>query len=565
MKSYRLREREHSELIPDLLHARGIASGEEAARFLEPSFERDSGDPFLLPDMGVAVERILAAAKNGEKIAVWSDYDCDGIPGGVMLSEFLRSIGLSVRHYIPHRHEEGYGLNCEGIDELAGQKISLIITVDLGSSDTEPVAHAKKSGIDIIVTDHHVVPEVEPGAFALINPKRRGNRYPFDGLCGAGVAWKLVQAILSKSRASGQTFDYAQGKEKWLLDLVGIATLSDRVPLRGENRMLARFGLLVMRKNRRPGLAALLRMLRIEARGLTEDDIGFMIAPRINAASRMGRPSTAARLLATQNAEEAGELAQALQSLNNERKGVVAATVKEAKRRIAESEALKKGIIVMGNPLWRPGILGLVANSLAEAERKPVFLWGRDGSTSLTTSGGSVIRGSCRSDGSVNVVELMRGVGDIFLDFGGHIFSGGFSLQEEKIFELAPRLAMAYELLRTKEGGAPQIVLDRELPFEEIFSASRDLSKLAPFGEGNAKPLFLLPGVSIAAVRSFGKSGDHLEITLARAEKRVSAISFFNTPDSFQKRPEVGMRADIVGHVENGWNGRPRVRMVDII
>ena len=553
MKSYRLRERMHEALIPDLLHARGIAEGDEAARFLEPDFIRDSHDPFLLPDMEKSVERVMSAAKNGEKITVWSDYDCDGIPGGVMLAEFLRSLGLSVRHYIPHRHEEGYGLNLEGIDELAEQKISLIITVDLGSSDIEPIAHAKKKGIDVIVTDHHLVPQAEPDAFALINPKRVGSQYPFQGLCGAGVAWKLMQAVLSKNRPQG----FGEGQEKWLLDLVGIATLSDRVPLRDENRMLARFGLLVMRKNRRPGLAALLRMLRIEPRGLTEDDIGFMVAPRINAASRMGRPETAARLLATENLEEAGELAQMLQSLNNERKGVVAATVKEAKRRIAESEALKKGIIVMGNPDWRPGILGLVANSLSEAEKKPVFLWGREG--------GAIIRGSCRSDGSINVVELMRVAGDIFLDFGGHMFSGGFSLEEEKIFELAPRLAAAYEILRAKQGATPQIILDRELPLEEIAFASRDLMKLAPFGEGNAKPLFLLPGVSIVAVRSFGKSGDHLEITLARADKKVSAISFFNTPDSFEKRPEVGGKVDVVGHVENDWSGRPRVRVVDII
>src|SRR3989344_500122 len=553
MKSYRLRERAHAELIHDLLHGRGIAEGEESARFLEPDYLRDSHDPFLLPDMGPAVERIMSAAKNNEQIAVWSDYDCDGIPGGVMLAEFLRSLNLSVRHYIPHRHDEGYGLNSEGIDELAGQKISLIITVDLGSSDLEPITHAKKKGIDVIVTDHHLLPAILPPAFAIINPKRAGSRYPFQGLCGAGVAWKLVQELLLKQRPEG----FTEGREKWLLDLVGMATLSDRVPLVGENRMLARFGLLVMRKNRRPGFAALLRMLRIEAPRLTEDDIGFMIAPRINAASRMDAPGIAARLLATQDREEAGALALELQSLNNERKGVVAATVKEAKRRIAESEALAKGIIVMGSPNWRPGILGLVANSLSEAEGKPVCLWGREG--------GNTIRGSCRSDGSVNVVEMMRRAGDLFLDFGGHMFSGGFSLQEEKIFELTPRLVAAYETLRAQDFGTQEIMLDRELPLEEISFASRDLMKLAPFGEGNAKPLFLLPGVSIAGVRSFGKSGDHLEITLARADKKVSAISFFNTPDSFEKKPVVGMRADIVGHVENGWNGRPRVRVVDVL
>lgn len=554
MKSYRVRERLAPEFLEDLLIARGITDEGEKQKFLSPDFIRDSHDPFLLPDMEKAVERIIAAAKNGEQTAVWSDYDCDGIPGGVMLAEFLRAIGMPVRHYIPHRHEEGYGLNIEGIEELAGQGITLIITVDLGTTDHVPIVYAREKGVEVIVTDHHLVSSADTPAFALINPKRNDSRYPFPHLCGSGVAWKLVQAILSKNRPLG----YAEGKEKWLLDLVGLGTLTDRVPLVGENRMLACFGLTVMRKARRPGFAALLEALRIRPSELSEDDIGFMLAPRINAASRMDSPEIAARLLATNDREEAADLARALQSLNNERKGAVAAVVKEAKRRIAESEAYARGIIVMGNPHWRPGILGLVANTLSESTGRPVCLWGREG--------GSMVRGSCRSDGSVNVVELMNQARDLFDDCGGHLLSGGFSLREEKVHELAPRLAASYEALYAAALPASgEILLDRELPLEEISFASRDLARLTPFGEGNPKPLFLFPGVSIGGVRQFGKSSDHLEITLTRADTKVSAISFFTSSDSFQKIPKTGERADIVGHLEQGWNGRPRIRLVDIL
>src|SRR3989338_7026085 len=337
MRSYKVRERLHENLLEHLLLARGVEALEQDA-FLNPDFERDSHDPFLLPDMEAAVDRILAAKKNNEHVAVWSDYDADGIPGGVMLSEFLRRIGLRVTHYIPHRHTEGYGLNNEGLDELVQAGVALVITLDLGTTEVEQIAYAKKFGIDTIVTDHHIEPAVLPDAFALINPKLQSSKYPFDGLCGAGVAWKLVQAILFKYRPD----DYAEGQEKWLLDLVGIATLSDMVPLVGENRMLARNGLLVMRRGRRPGLAALLKLLRISTQTLTEDDITFMISPRINAASRMDSPQVAASLLAATGAEEGAALAAQLNNINDERKGLVAATVREVNKRVAAMDQDRK-------------------------------------------------------------------------------------------------------------------------------------------------------------------------------------------------------------------------------
>lgn len=549
MSDYRVRERVHAELLRDLLHARGVTEQEDIERFLEPDFERDSHDPFLLPDMERAVERILAARERGEGVAVWSDYDCDGIPGGVLLTSVLRTLGLTVTHYIPHRHKEGYGLNVQGLDTLISAGVKLVITVDLGTSDNEAIEHAQSKGVDVIVTDHHVPPPELPPAYALINPKRADSAYPFDGLCGAGVAWKLVQALQQR------TTMFPPGQEKWLLDLVGLATLSDMVPLRGENRMLARYGLLVMRRARRPGLSSLLKLLRISPATLTEDDVTFMVTPRINAASRMDSPELAAQLLATTHSEEGTTLAKALQALNDERKTLVASITKEANKRVAQLSSLP--VIVMGSPSWRPGVLGLVANSLVEAHQKPVMLWGMEG--------GDTIRGSIRSEGTTNVVELMRAAGDALEHCGGHTGSGGFSVAREKIHELPERMAHAYATVAGVGGAARTIFLDRELELEEVPHARKDLMRLAPFGMENEKPLFMFPRVSLAQVRMFGKARNHLELTLTRGDARYAGISFFSTPESFKKPLVPGSTVDVVGHIESDWNGRPRLRVVDVL
>ncbi len=598
MKKYRVRDRVHEDMLQDILHSRGVMEGEATAQFLQPDFERDSHDPFLLPDMDKAVERIRLAVKNGEHVCVWSDYDCDGIPGGTMLTEFLRSIGLSVLHYIPHRHKEGYGLNTPGIDKLAEKGITLMLTVDLGITDIAQVAHANTKNIEVIITDHHLVrtqlkpnslgqksglagrgdprtfrkensvevvvspaQQILPPAFAVINPKRLDNKYPFPHLCGAGVAWKLVQAILSRDR-----YGIPEGKEKWLLDLVGIATLSDMVPLVGENRMLASYGLVVMRKNRRPGLSAMLSMLRINAQTLTEDDIGFMVSPRINAASRMDSPDVAAKLLGALNATEAGPIAKQLDAINEKRKHAVAVIVKEVNKRIEHSQDFaNEPVIVMGNPDWQPGVLGLVANSLAQSYNKPTFLWGREG--------GDLLRGSCRSDGVVNVVEIMKGavvpdgmvMCQVFEGFGGHFAAGGFSLTQERAHELLSSLVRSYNALSVERVQEKETIIDRELDIAEVIHARHTLIKLAPFGIENPKPLFLIPNITLSRIRVFGKKMDHIEIGLVRGSVRVIGISFFSTVDSFSKKIIEGMSASVVGHIETDWRGGPRVRIVDII
>lgn len=543
-------------LTRTLLWNRGIDSRAAADAFLSPSWDADLHDPFLLPDMRWAVERTLRAIKNGERVALWTDYDCDGIPAGALLHDFFKKIGhLNFENYIPHRHSEGYGLNEKGIDVLHSRGATLLITADVGITDHAPIAHAKSLGMDVIVTDHHLPTDTLPPADAVINVKRRDSTYPFDGLCGAATAWKLVHALMREG-----DFDVSAGWEKWLLDLVGIATVADMMPLRGENRLLAHFGLVVLRKTPRPGIRALLKLLRIPQGALTEDDIGFSIAPRINAASRMDHPEDAFRLLTAESEGQALEYAKHLDHLNDMRKGVVASTVKEVKKRLEDLP--EREVIVLGNPSWRPALLGLVANSLVETYERPVFLWGREG--------GETLKGSCRSDGTVSVVELMTASKDVLVEFGGHLASGGFSIMPEKAHLLENALVEAYQKLRESESRPREEKLDAALSLEEVtLETYRLFEKLAPFGEGNAKPLFIFRDALVAALRSFGRDNQHLELQLERFDgSRTPAIAFFTDPTRLTRAPAVGQRVNIVGHIEySSFGGRRtlRIRLVDVV
>src|ERR1035437_1084511 len=510
MKRYTLREQTNDDLVSQLLFSRGITTKEAAETFLNPHYERHTHDPFLLKDADRAAERLLKAIKNNEKVVVYSDYDTDGIPGGVVFHDFFKKAGFTnFTNYIPHRHNEGFGVNSDAVGKFISDGVHLLITIDCGIADIIPISEASEGGIDVIITDHHLPGEKIPPAYAIVNPKQTGCAYPEKMLCGSGVAFKLIQAILKKDRLG-----IKDGYEKWLLDMVGIATLSDMVPLTGENRVFAYYGLMVLRKSPRLGLVRLLRELGVDQRYLTEDDIGFTIGPRINAASRMGVPMDAFRLLATTDATEAAEFAKHLNKINDERKGTVAALVKEIKKIIHErwgdetQEKMPK-VIFLGNPDWKPALLGLVANNFAEEYNRPVYFWGRDGD--------GVIKGSCRSDGETNLVALLQAVQDeypgTFLQFGGHAMSGGFSVGAETIHVVSERMNTVFEKESKKEKVAPVIFLDRELNLKDVTWATyRNIEKLSPFGVANPKPIFSFRGVVPEDVRQFGKTKNHLEI-----------------------------------------------------
>lgn len=543
-----------------LLFTRNIRTDEEAKIFLNPDWDRDTHDPFLMKDMGAVVSRILSAIEKKEIIALWSDYDMDGIPGAVVLHELFRAVGhTEVLHYTPHRNRDGFGLNKEGIDELHTKGVQCIITIDCGSTDVEQVAHANSKGIDVIITDHHLPPQVLPEAYAILNPKQDDCKYPEKMLSGAGVAFKLVQALLVRLRENEVKQVPAPGWEKWLLDLVGMATLSDMVPLTGENRTFAYFGLVVLKKSRRPGLQALLKKARANQRQLSEDDVAFTIAPRINAASRMGHARDAFTLLSSSDENEAGILSEELERINNERKTAVATMKREIHRKL-EKRGTESPVIVLGSPKWKPSLLGLVAGSLAEEYGKPVFLWGRED--------GPTIKGSCRSEGKTSVYALMERVHERFIEYGGHTYSGGFSLQDDAVHTLEEALKGAFHEV---QGEKPLIELlyDDELTLDEVqWDTYREIARLAPFGEGNKKPVFLIRDVPVGSVRMFGKGSEHIELMFQSSGGRdVKAIKFFADKDAFRTVPTEGAKVSLIAHLEASYFlNRPelRLRLLDV-
>ncbi|NTV44401.1 MAG: single-stranded-DNA-specific exonuclease RecJ [Candidatus Yonathbacteria bacterium] len=542
-------------LVAILLYNRGILDKDEAERFLDPDWERDTHDPFLLTDMDKAVSRVWTAMENGEKILIYTDYDADGIPGGVILHDLFAKLGyVEFENYMPHRHEEGYGLNVEAVEEFARSGVRLIITVDCGITDVEHVKRAHELGMDVIVTDHHLPGEELPPAYAVIDPKRVDDTYPDDMLCGAGLAFKLAQAMLIRGREKG-VVDITEGWEKWLLDMVGIATVADMVPLLKENRTLAHFGMTVLKKSGRPGLRALLSGAKTLQDKLTEDDIGFTIAPRINAASRMEHPDIAFGLLSTLNRQEGERIAAYLEELNVERKSLVARIAKEAHAMIRMREV--GDVIVLGDPSWRVGVLGIAANNLVEHYGKPVFLWGREGA--------EVIRGSARSDGTVNVVELMAALPEgTLVESGGHAFSGGFTVHFDAIHTFGDAVNAVYATVR-HDKDIEERLIDATLSLDDVHNETyRHIARLAPFGMGNPKPLFLFKDIYLDDVVVFGKGKDHLKIVLHDILGReIEAIAFFAEPDSFGDTTLTsGMRADIIASVEESWfRNRPALRL----
>ena len=557
-----------SNLVRELLSKRGITLEEEVERFLHPRYEEDTHSPFLLQNIDQAVARVLNAIENNERIAIYADFDCDGIPGAALLSDFFKKIKYdNVEVYIPHRDREGYGFHLEAIDELSESGVQLIITVDVGTNAVAAVLHAKEKGIDCIVTDHHEILGELPACIVL-NPKFPSTSsgqvaYPFPDLCGAAVAFKLVQAMLGegKKRTIESFAKITDGWEKWLLDLVAIATVADLVPLVGENRVLAHYGLRVLRKSPRMGLVALCNRLRLRKSELTEDDIGFSIAPRINAASRMDEPEFAFRLLTTHDREEAEKIAAHLEELNARRKGVVSGIVRQAKKIVRERFRPEEKIVAFGNPEWKPALLGLAANSIMEARGGLVCLWGRDAEGRL--------KGSCRSDGSISVVDLFTSARDAFVEFGGHEKSGGFSVSHDRVHTLHESLAAAGEKLA---GDAREIEVrshDAIIALSEITRPLlEEVSTLAPFGIGNPKPLFSIAALTVSSVKRFGKDQNHLEVVVSCARTGISmrAFDFFRSPEDFTAAPQIGNRARLLASVERDtFRGGLALRLADVL
>ncbi len=552
----------YDDLTSALLARRGILKKEEAEKFLNPSYDLHLHDPFLMTDMRKAAERFADAILKGERIAVWSDYDCDGVPGAVILHDFLKKVDANFEIYIPHRHDEGYGMNVEGIEKLASNKVKLIVTVDSGITDHEPVSRAKELGIDVIITDHHLPKETLPDAYAIVNPNARADeKYPFHELCGSGVAWKLVCAVLFISPTLREKAPL--GWEKWLLDMVGLATIADMVSLTGENRVLATYGLKVLRKSPRIGFQKLCKVMRVNQRQITEDDVGFMIAPRVNAASRMGDAFDAFKMFITNDEGEAELLASKLEKINKQRKVEAGVITRAVHTKLKEKSEIRN-VIALGDPEWRPALLGLVAGTIADEYERPVFLWGREGNNTF--------KGSVRS-GSVHALELMQAAEKTFVEFGGHSAAGGFTVRDDAIFFLEDKLVEAYERLPKKEevddisNYADAVIT----PEEANESFLKKIEKLSPFGMQNAKPVFLLREIVVREISRFGKGKEHLKLKISSRDKnnKIDAVTFFvkgNIARTIETIQPNGV-ATILAHLERdtfSYGNPVRLRLLDI-
>jgi single-stranded-DNA-specific exonuclease len=541
-KQWVLREKVSENLEEQLLFYRKI--------ILKPDYEKDLLDPFKILNMDKAVDRILGAIKNNERIIIFGDYDADGVCASVIFYDFFKKIGFENFHvHIPDRHLDGYGLTLESIDEFNKQGAKLIITLDCGITDYEEVEKANKTGIDVVIIDHHLPSEKLPQAYAIVDSKQKKDKYLFKDLCGAGVAFKVIQVLIKKS-------EIAPGWEKWLLDLVAIATIADMVPLISENRTLVFYGLQVLKKTRRIGILALCKGLNILPKNINEDDVSFMIAPRINASSQMAHADTSFELLTTQSLEEANWITGRMELLNIDKKKAVEKIIKEIDEEIGKKSVIPE-VIVFGNLQWNPTILGKVATGLVEKYNRPVFLWGKGEKAKN-------IKGSCRSNGSVDLVELMKNVSeDIIYDFGGHSFAGGFSVKEEKIDDLEKEILKAYKKTPKQKTENEILYIDKEIGLKKVnWEFYGQIEKLQPFGVGNPKPVFLFSNIEITSIKTFGNGGIHLQLDFGN----ISAIGFFiaNT-EKFDLK--TGQKIDLVATFEKSTFRNSlelRLRIIDV-
>ena len=498
-------------LVSAVLASRGIDTAEEAAAFLEHE-QRLTYSPFLMADMDKAAERVQQALTNGERIAVFGDYDVDGITATCILVDYLRSRGADVLHYIPRRIEDGYGLSCDAIEGLHRQGARLLITVDCGITGVEEVDFANSLGMDVVITDHHECKEVLPAAAAVVDPHRPDCPYPFKHLAGCGVALKLVLALGGPDREEALFARYCT--------LAAVGTVADVMQMSGENRTIVARGLAAIEHSDFIGLHALLKEAGLSGREITSVQIGFVLAPRINAAGRMGAADKAAELLLCSDPAEAERMARELCALNRERQNVEQTIYSQAEEMIARLPDRDRSALVLESSRWHQGVVGIVASRLSEKYSRPSFMIHLNGATG---------KGSCRSWGGFNLFAALESCKDLLLGFGGHELAAGFTIKEENIPAFRARMN---EYARSFRGGAaPVSVLDVDVaithPSAVTLEELEALSALEPYGSGNARPVFCLLGATLLRTQNVGQNR-HLKLRLGKGSAQFDGI-FFST------------------------------------
>ena len=562
-----------NELYSNFFKNRNINSN-AIDNFLKPDFERGLINPFILKDMDKAIIRLKKAIDSKEKILLYTDYDCDGIPGATILYDFFRKINYdNFENYIPHRHKEGYGLHLEVLERYINNGYTLMITADLGITNIEEIKYAEDNGMNVILTDHHlplheiinrkgeeIRKEILPPALAIINVQLEREEYENKGLCGAATAWKLVCAFLEKYR---DEYNIPIGWEKWLLDMVTIATVADMMPLSGENRVLVHYGLKVLAKSPRIGLQKILSIDRIKQKSVIETDISFAIAPRINSAGRLDHPIKAFYTLS--NFENKGiDYAVELDNFNKLRKQ----TVKDINKSIIDkAKDIKEKIIFIGDKDWPIGVVGLVAQEIVKQTGKTTFVWGIDDK--------GIIKGSSRSGiDKINVTDLSASVKDELIHFGGHEAAGGFAFIDGKQDIIKSMLINNYDKYILENGIFESEILSENELIEKENNIKIDITiqmnidgevidmgfynkvrELGPFGIGNMSPVFKIIG-NIDKIREFGKNKEHIEVNVGG----LSCIKFFVTRDEIEK---IKSQNEFIGNIEyDNWTGGIRLKMI---
>lgn len=549
-------------LFEKILEVRGL-TGRLRDDFLNPDYEKRH-NPFLLPDMLPAVERLIEARKNQEKITIYGDYDIDGLTATAVLVDAFASFGFeNVSTYIPNRFIEGYGLTIDAVEKIAASGAKLIITVDCGSLSTSEIERAGELGVDVIVTDHHNVLEVQPPAVAVINPKRllmdhpekydnyclksdvTEKLYPFLDLPGVGVAFKLVQAL--QTRLDG----LESGQEKWLLDLVALGTVCDVVTLQDENRMHVYWGLKVLAKTRRPGLKALMVIAGVETDKITARSLGFALGPRMNASGRLETAEYAQKLLLTNDKTEAFELAAKLDEMNRKRRADQDKIFEEA---LEQAERFAdNSVLVLSSPEWNHGIIGIVAAKILEKFGKPTFVLQEMGEES---------KGSARSYGDFSAAEAIKAASEVITKGGGHELAAGVTLPTSNITEFRKIINQFYvdsglnlkkqQMKLFTEADVDARITDLSIELVE------QIDTLSPFGNGNLKPVLRLKNVTVERVRIMGSDNQHIKLTVADESYNVCDFVAFNAPEHFFVR--AGQIVSIWVEAEiNEWRNQRKV------
>jgi len=535
-------------ILKQILFNRGLATDAEARAFLKAEPKADT-DPFQMIGMTAVVDRICYALEKNEPIAIYGDYDVDGVTATALLVQALGALGANVRGYIPNRFDEGYGLNKDALDSLQADGVKLVITVDCGIRSPEEALHARSLGLDLIISDHHH-PDGEnlPAAFAVINPKQHGDPYPDKDLAGVGIAYKIVEAVIqdrSKRKEESSLFPLAS-----LLDLVALGTVADLAPLVGENRVLVRCGLRQIRETKRQGLFSLAGVADVKINKVTAGNIGFMLGPRLNASGRLESALASFELLTTTDFMRAGQLALQLDTQNRQRQALTR-TIQEQAEAIAMGEDPEAFLLFAAHEDFNPGVVGLAASRLTELYYRPAIVAAKNADET---------RGSCRSIPEFHITDALDLCKDLLVRHGGHAAAAGFTVKNENLPELVARLKeIAKDQLGSKDL-RQTLMADMEVPLTDLnFEVLKYLSYLEPTGYGNPDAVFVSRSARVKVARTVGSEGKHLKLTFEDEHGATYDSIGFRMG---HLKPDLPPRVDILYHLEaNEYNGRTTLQL----